>query len=654
MSHYSSSDGWKGTEEHGFGWIGPSNDLQSRNWNFEILIHTIRDSVNRVIAVSLRNICIINNSDSKFNVNISGTFAGIGINNSINVGGRGSYYLYDTDDSEIGNILASKTINFDDNGYPVGYVDVDLSADNGSTRVNYLKYIKGVSELGTIPPNYRSPMSPSISIKGGTIDNGILQFNHKTNISLSFTGQSNKSSVDSTSIEFQFSYKNNFTSSSTKSYIYNEGTNVSNGTISIEINSENFPISKSVDSGFIYIRARRCHNNTSEKSGFSGTLKFKYLIKPIDKPKNVKIYLNSKQLTSDTTILTNSIKSVSIKVSAQYRSGDYGLVSGYRISIYSYSDNKSILNKYCTAISPQSDKFAMSNFQINLEDNTLKLGVEYCIKLSAYYNGEYYSEKAQYTDAVSSYKFMFTGDITGLSPIINYPITGSNLLCTAKQIIVNNKETTVNYYNGLILFKLPKDPDYENNNLSKYSDIQVVINNNSEHTYTYKKNPEYFNSDLTSESNSAFKVPNIALTSIKIRVCKGNYYSQYANSAYNSIAFNNNYTYTKESKIKVEDINNSINLINEQLACYGISKSNKLSAGTTIKLSTFTKLYDKLLENYSRINGYCETWNNTSIKPKSLKNIIPSDVTIITAGKSSSAGINLFSLILDVLKTLIE
>lgn len=231
------------------------------------------------------------------------------------------------------------------------------------------------------------------------------------------------------------------------------------------------------------------------------------------------------------TIAIDADTKTTVQWKYPWNAGSAGVVSGFRIRVYSDSSYSTQVGNDHFVTTTYSNFITGPTYSIDLDNTSdLKRGVMNYATITPYYTyptggNKSYGPSVQVGKLIKPYKSME-------KPVIAYPI--------------NN--TTWHNKNFRVLFRLPEDDDYssytsEIQNQYKYSDVEIKINNI---TYafsgTYTSNvghPEIFSSDVNKNNTNNHRkyiAINPSLISsfadvsdggnfkIQVRVQKGNYY----------------------------------------------------------------------------------------------------------------------------------
>ena len=388
---------------------------------------------------------------------------------------------------------------------------------------------------------------------------------------------------------------------------------------------------------------------THNESGVSTTanISFKVQYQPTKKPSSVSIQ-NTGQ-----TICIDDYPTTTISWSYPHIAGVAGVVSGYKVRVYSDSN-------YTNLVSTKdiSTTYLQSSMSVSLNNETdLKRGVLNYVTITPYYlypsggtklEGE--SSAVYYGTLIKPYKEM--GPIT-----INYPINNTTW---------HNKQFRV-------LFTLPEDRDYDTYTSAiqsnyDYSNIQIDVNgtvyeysttytSGTAHPEIFSKNPHLTNNTTASQKKMAIN-PSLVSSfadansfTIKVRVQRGNYYFTAAEMSNSSIKTWSQWATVTLNKTALTEQNLTVGLeiddthymyphngINRLLACYPIGSNDNRNIdrarGDLICRSEYQGIYQTMINLINGVNGWC-TYDRANVK---FNKDIPSFTAIVEIITSAKTG----------------
>lgn len=388
-------------------------------------------------------------------------------------------------------------------------------------------------------------------------------------------------------------------------------------------------------------------SNSSSGQSVSSTKSFRVQYQPTKQPSSVSIS-NSGQ-----TICIDDNPTTTISWSYPHTAGAAGVVSGYKVRVYSDSSYSNLVST-----KDVSATYLQNNMSVSLNNATdLKRGVLNYVTITPYYTYPSDSTKLEgesntiyYGTLVKPYKKM--GPLT-----INYPI--------------NNTTWHNKYFR--VLFTLPIDGDFDTYSSEiqsnyNYSNIQIDVNGTVyDYSTTYTSgtaHPEIFSKDpvITDITNTAqlkmainpSLISNFADANtfvIKVRAQKGNYYFTSAEMQDSSIKTWSEWASVTLNKTALTEQNLTVGLeiddthymyphngINRLLACYPIGSNDNRNIdrarGDLICRSEYQGIYQTMINLINGVNGWC-TYDRANVK---FNKDIPSFTAIVEIITSAKTG----------------
>ena len=388
-------------------------------------------------------------------------------------------------------------------------------------------------------------------------------------------------------------------------------------------------------------------SNSSSGQSVSSTKSFRVQYQPTKQPSSVSIS-NSGQ-----TICIDDNPTTTISWSYPHTAGAAGVVSGYKVRVYSDSSYSNLVST-----KDVSATYLQNNMSVSLNNATdLKRGVLNYVTITPYYTYPSDSTKLEgesntiyYGTLVKPYKKM--GPLT-----INYPI--------------NNTTWHNKYFR--VLFTLPIDGDFDTYSSEiqsnyNYSNIQIDVNGTVyDYSTTYTSgtaHPEIFSKDpvITDITNTAqlkmainpSLISNFADANtfvIKVRAQKGNYYFTSAEMQDSSIKTWSQWATVTLNKTALTEQNLTVGLeiddthymyphngINRLLACYPIGSNDNRNIdrarGDLICRSEYQGIYQTMINLINGVNGWC-TYDRANVK---FNKDIPSFTAIVEIITSAKTG----------------
>ena len=246
-----------------------------------------------------------------------------------------------------------------------------------------------------------------------------------------------------------------YTTTSTTKHSINPGNNSTSLTMSTSNTNTLFPTSeRNVDSLTKTVTIARTHSQ--HPVTVTSTKSITLQLKPTKTPSGFKLLNTSDQDITSTIqgelINKNTYSTVKLKWDYPYTDIGAGVISGYRIQIYTDS---SYSTQFGSTIDYDTTTYSNVKYSLNVKTQCKSLVMNY-VKITPYYKDGNNTKRLD-SNYLTATLFAPYGNIS--TPVIDYPV----------------HNTTWHNNSFRILFQLPEDEDYTDNTY-RYRDIELTIN----------------------------------------------------------------------------------------------------------------------------------------------------------------------------------